>query len=34
VIQLFTPCSSACRSHDNLVTVFHSVIERQLTYTP
>ena len=34
VIQLFAPCGSERRSHDNLLTVFHSVIEQQLTYSP
>jgi DTW domain-containing protein YfiP len=34
VIDLFAaPGSSPC-PHDNLLTVFHSVIERQLAYTP
>ncbi|MGH7871905.1 MAG: tRNA-uridine aminocarboxypropyltransferase [Candidatus Binatia bacterium] len=34
VIQLLTPCSGERRSHDNLLTVFDSVIEQQLTYSP
>lgn len=36
VLGLFTPCGSgvspAVRSYDNLITVFNSVIDRQLTY--
>jgi DTW domain-containing protein YfiP len=33
VLDLFTPRGSAQPPHDNLLAVFRSVIERQLTYT-
>jgi len=34
VVDLFAPPGSSHRPHDNLLAVFHSVIDRQLTYTP
>jgi DTW domain-containing protein len=34
VVDLFAASGSSPRPHDNLLTVFHSVIERQLAYTP
>lgn len=33
VVDLFAVPGSSQRPHDNLLTVFHSVIDRQLTYT-
>jgi tRNA-uridine aminocarboxypropyltransferase len=34
VIELFAAGGAAARPHDNLLTVFASLVDRQLTYTP
>lgn len=34
VLDLFAPRTPSRRPHDNLLTVFRSVIDRQLAYTP
>ncbi|MGH7855579.1 MAG: tRNA-uridine aminocarboxypropyltransferase [Candidatus Binatia bacterium] len=33
VLDLFAPCGSSRPAHDNLLAVFRTVIDRQLTYT-
>jgi DTW domain-containing protein YfiP len=34
VMEVFAPCGGGRRPHDNLLAIFHSVIQQQLTYTP